>query len=581
MAVGGYHIKGSSGGGQRERGRPYGLMLLLAFGAALLGVMALHKLRERRIHHLLLKDKDRELFSLHLLLQKERDNTKEIRKKAEEMRAKIYSVRTQKMELDSRVLEMQSTISSLKDEQRTMELALEEKQDEIKLLREKEMERGKTDLRESYLKEILNQKEIEIADLKRQPQSLKVSMRGSETRKEEIDKLEKREESGQRHGSSENSTVARGVEETERKLGGTVSVEKEKSQDQGNVTEEGPVQGEATRESNSFEGAVMNRVEQGTGNDLYVITTGNGAAMDVVVEGKAELKKLEEGEKSEHPGNSTGHLSSTVQRKLGDEHRSRSKGKRWRALARHRRLESKRNSVTMKHRRFIEDAGKEEKHSRVNTAKEQNRDMNMRRTNELDQEGGVIKFSQDFNGNNLVRKEDSDGGNRLETGGEGEESTKQDRDGLESGGSGNENPKEDQYGLQSGGKGEESPEEGKELKTMGDLGNQFIEEVPKNRGMETEARNPVNGGENGVAEVEIKELGNQEGDAAAENISEDANSKEAGAREEEVPNDPEEEVREADVEDPQESEKDTASRDFFKVDAPEVEEHEDEYKEET
>ncbi|XP_031380783.1 uncharacterized protein LOC116195633 [Punica granatum] len=194
MAMGGYPVKGSSGGGQRERGRAYGLMLLVAFGAALLGVMALHKLRERRIHNLHLEDKDRELFSLHLHLQKERDTNKEIRKKAENMRAKVYFLRTQKMELDSRVLEMQSTISSLKDEQRTMDLVLEEKRDEIKLLREEEMETGKTDLQGTSLKEILNQKDIEIADLKHQLERLNVSMRGSETRKEQMNKLEKREE---------------------------------------------------------------------------------------------------------------------------------------------------------------------------------------------------------------------------------------------------------------------------------------------------------------------------------------------------------------------------------------------------
>lgn len=69
MAMGSYHGKGNNGGGHREKGRPYGVMLLLAFAAALLGVMALHKLRERRIHNLVLRDKDRELFSLHLLLQ--------------------------------------------------------------------------------------------------------------------------------------------------------------------------------------------------------------------------------------------------------------------------------------------------------------------------------------------------------------------------------------------------------------------------------------------------------------------------------------------------------------------------------
>lgn len=71
MAVGGSHIhnkgNGSNGGG--TRGRSYGLMLMLAFGAALLGVMILHKLRERRIYNLLVKERDNELISLHLLLQ--------------------------------------------------------------------------------------------------------------------------------------------------------------------------------------------------------------------------------------------------------------------------------------------------------------------------------------------------------------------------------------------------------------------------------------------------------------------------------------------------------------------------------
>lgn len=70
MAMGGYY-KGNGGnnGGGGNRGRPYALMLLIAFGAALVGVMVLHKLRERRIFSLLLKEKDHQLLSLQLLLQ--------------------------------------------------------------------------------------------------------------------------------------------------------------------------------------------------------------------------------------------------------------------------------------------------------------------------------------------------------------------------------------------------------------------------------------------------------------------------------------------------------------------------------
>ncbi|KAF5948383.1 hypothetical protein HYC85_014340 [Camellia sinensis] len=76
------------------------------------------------------------------------------------MKAQIYS-------LDSRILEMQSTISSLKDEQRTMESSLEEKQNEIKLLQEKEIETGKEDPQVIALTETLKQKEAEIEGLKR------------------------------------------------------------------------------------------------------------------------------------------------------------------------------------------------------------------------------------------------------------------------------------------------------------------------------------------------------------------------------------------------------------------------------
>ncbi|XVE92817.1 hypothetical protein REPUB_Repub01dG0135200 [Reevesia pubescens] len=44
-------------------------MLFLTFGAALLGVMEPHKLKERRIFNLLLENKNHLLLSLQLLLQ--------------------------------------------------------------------------------------------------------------------------------------------------------------------------------------------------------------------------------------------------------------------------------------------------------------------------------------------------------------------------------------------------------------------------------------------------------------------------------------------------------------------------------
>ena len=60
-------VHSSSGGS--HRGRPYVLVLLITFGIALLGVMVLHKLRERRICTLLVKEKDQQILALQLLLQ--------------------------------------------------------------------------------------------------------------------------------------------------------------------------------------------------------------------------------------------------------------------------------------------------------------------------------------------------------------------------------------------------------------------------------------------------------------------------------------------------------------------------------
>ncbi|PQM39094.1 uncharacterized protein Pyn_23341 [Prunus yedoensis var. nudiflora] len=155
--------KGNGSSNNSSRGRPYGLMLVMAFGAALLGVMVLHKLRERRIFNLLLKEKDTDLISLHHLLQKERDYSKELKRKNEEMTMKLYSIRTQKMELDRRVLEFKSTIDSLKEELQTMEAALEEKQSEVKMQRVN-VENENPQVME--LLEILKKKEAEVEDLK-------------------------------------------------------------------------------------------------------------------------------------------------------------------------------------------------------------------------------------------------------------------------------------------------------------------------------------------------------------------------------------------------------------------------------
>lgn len=56
---------------------------------------------------------------------------KEHKKKNQDLNAKLYSLRTQKTELDNKVMEMRSTIGSLKDEQRALELTIGEKESKI------------------------------------------------------------------------------------------------------------------------------------------------------------------------------------------------------------------------------------------------------------------------------------------------------------------------------------------------------------------------------------------------------------------------------------------------------------------
>lgn len=67
-------------------------------------------------------------------LQREKKFNQEARKKIEEMKNKVYFLRTQKLELDRRLLEMESTIASLKDERKVIESTLEDKKREIKTL---------------------------------------------------------------------------------------------------------------------------------------------------------------------------------------------------------------------------------------------------------------------------------------------------------------------------------------------------------------------------------------------------------------------------------------------------------------
>ncbi|XP_057793355.1 uncharacterized protein LOC131009977 [Salvia miltiorrhiza] len=135
----GAHGHMHSSNSRRKWSSSYVVMAIVCcvFGCGMLGLMGIHRLRERRSHNLLIKQRDDQILSLHLLLQKERERVVEAKRKAEAMKTKMASLGSQKAELGAKMSEMQSTISSLREEQRAVESAFQEKQSEVNLLREK------------------------------------------------------------------------------------------------------------------------------------------------------------------------------------------------------------------------------------------------------------------------------------------------------------------------------------------------------------------------------------------------------------------------------------------------------------
>ncbi|XP_058729562.1 uncharacterized protein LOC131601709 [Vicia villosa] len=131
------YSKGLHHNGVSQKGRPYLLILLMTFGVALFGVMVLHRFREKRIFNLLVKQKDHQLITLQLLLEKEKDRAKELSRKNQETKAKIYTLSSQKMELARTIAEMKSTMNSLKDEQKLIESAFMEQQHELRMMQER------------------------------------------------------------------------------------------------------------------------------------------------------------------------------------------------------------------------------------------------------------------------------------------------------------------------------------------------------------------------------------------------------------------------------------------------------------
>ncbi|KAL7000319.1 hypothetical protein U1Q18_001468 [Sarracenia purpurea var. burkii] len=387
---------GGVGGWNRWR-QSYGVILFLAFGAAIMGVMVVHKLRERRIFNLFVKEKDRQLISLHLLLQKERDYNKEAKRKSEEMKAKIYSLRTQKTELDGRILEMQSTISSLTDEQRTVESALEEKQNEIKSLQQdKETETNRENARVMALTETLKQKEAEIEDLKHRldQYSVKVWSVSADDPSNQYQDFENSSKGGGENLNLNESTIYQedkvGFTDMREKTG-EYSQKLENSQNEvfreQSIADEkstGKIQEKRTMDSRDEESVGMVK-EKNNGNATETIDNQDEGVKakdeysnDEAMDGKENLNS-QGGEGSQLGTNSRGGMKMEITYNSGSGGGYRVKGqngytnnqkrKRWRMLARKRRHRSSMNDaetdgVSMQNTRFHRDAQESEWYKR-------------------------------------------------------------------------------------------------------------------------------------------------------------------------------------------------------------------------
>ncbi|KAL4569853.1 hypothetical protein LXL04_025497 [Taraxacum kok-saghyz] len=116
---------GAGGGGWKKDKRKVAVMAVLLL-VGVMGLMVVQKVRDRRMFNQVIKDKDRQILSLHLLFQKERQFVKEHKKKNQDLNAKLFSLRTQKTELHNKLMEMRSTIGSMREEQRALELTIDE-----------------------------------------------------------------------------------------------------------------------------------------------------------------------------------------------------------------------------------------------------------------------------------------------------------------------------------------------------------------------------------------------------------------------------------------------------------------------
>uniref|UniRef100_A0ACD5ZZE5 Uncharacterized protein n=1 Tax=Avena sativa TaxID=4498 RepID=A0ACD5ZZE5_AVESA len=126
-----YRPKGYGMAGSASKRLPYVLLLMVFLTAAALSIVVMHKVREQRVFAVLLQERDGQVISLRVLLQKEKAYSKETKRKVEEMKATISSLRSQKTDLKTKLKGLEATATNLKTTQKELEASLKEKHSRI------------------------------------------------------------------------------------------------------------------------------------------------------------------------------------------------------------------------------------------------------------------------------------------------------------------------------------------------------------------------------------------------------------------------------------------------------------------
>ncbi|KAM0829188.1 hypothetical protein ACQ4PT_067030 [Festuca glaucescens] len=151
---------------------PYLLLLLMAIGAATLSVGILHKMRERRVFSILLHEREQQLMSLQALLENEKEISKEMRRKVDELEAKTSILSIERTELKNKVMNSETTTTYLTNTQKELEAALVEKENHINQMKEIVATSGPDQM--VAIKELLQRKEAELEEIKTKFQDTKI-----------------------------------------------------------------------------------------------------------------------------------------------------------------------------------------------------------------------------------------------------------------------------------------------------------------------------------------------------------------------------------------------------------------------